>query len=569
MKTTMKRRPLAAAAAAWAAALLVLPLAGCGGNDEPPDAEDQALQFDASKYTTVNVTVDGTAVKLRQYRIVYVAKPIKMAATQLTLGGTTTALSDPYAYQTMIVSVPESAVSDQKAAIYFAVNNGGWFTSAVATTVTEGRAFVSTSNTDNIGAALKAGYVVVNVGTRSRGARAEDGRWAGKAPAPVVDAKAAIRYLRLNDAAMPGSAERIVVNGTSGGGGLTAAVAASGNSADYLPFLAEVGAAGVRSTDGVLSSRIKDDVFAAVAYCPINNLGNADAGYEWEYAAVRSDANTGALGGVAYSAGPQPAAATAIAALFPAYVSGLGLKLDNGTALTTANLREATSALLKQEIERQIAAGTAVPQLGENFVTSRATLANDWLTLSGSGTSAVVSALDYAKFVKYAATNQALKTVVAFDAIGVTGNKDTAGNWRSSGETNLFGSSSFAYQNFSEWSWANNAVAGDGSGPDDTGQAWSAYLAGSGASLATQLKLINPLAYLNTAADSAPYWYVRHGMVDRDTAYSMQTLLYYAIKNDASVKDLSFKYPYLVGHSGNYDVQEAFAWIKAKLAANP
>ena len=35
------------------------------------------------------------------------------------------------------------------------------------------------------------------------------------------------------------------------------------------------------------------------------------------------------------------------------------------------------------------------------------------------------------------------------------------------------------------------------------------------------------------------------------------------------LKDVSFKLPYLVGHSGNYDVQEAFAWIKAKLDANP
>ena len=45
--------------------------------------------------------------------------------------------------------------------------------------------------------------------------------------------------------------------------------------------------------------------------------------------------------------------------------------------------------------------------------------------------------------------------------------------------------------------------------------------------------------------------------------------LYQAIKKDPSVKDVSFKLPYLVGHSGNYDVQEAFAWIKAKLDANP
>lgn len=546
-----------------------LALQACGGSDSPEtsavDPIPAALKFDAAAYTTVTVTVDGVATKVRQYRIVYVANPVKMTTTQFGLGGNSTiTLDDPYAYQTMIVSVPEDKVNDQKTALYFLVNNSGWWASAVATNIKEGAKFVSTSDTDNIGAVLKAGYVVVNVGTRSRGgARSEDGRWMGKAPAPVVDAKAAIRYLRLNDSSMPGSAERIIVTGTSGGGGLTSAVSASGNSADYLPFLAEIGAAGVSGSGATATSTIKDDVFAAVAYCPINNLGNADTGYEWEFNAVRTDKNTGALGGVPYSAGGQPAASSALAASFAAYVNSLGLKLENGTALTASNLRDATQVLVKQEIERQIAKGTAVPQLGGSFVTSRATLPNDWLTLSGTGTGATVSGFDYAKFVNYVAANQALKTVVAFDAVGVTGNPNV------SGETNLFGSSAFQYSNFTDWTWTNNAIKGDGSGVDDTGMTWTQYLASSTNNLATQIKLINPLAYLNTNADAAPYWYVRHGMVDRDTSFAMQTLLYYAIKGDASVKDVNFKFPYLVGHSGNYDVQEAFAWIKAKLDANP
>lgn len=560
MTFKLTRRSLMAAMPAMAS---VGVLAGCGGGDGAAavSAEDTALKFDASTYTTVNVTLDGVALKLRQYRRVYVAKPVKMATTLTTFN--TTTLADPYAMQTMVISVAEALVNDQTKPIYMVVNNAGWFASPVSTTVTEGAAFVSTSDTDAMGAALKAGYVVVNLGTRSRGARAEDGRWAGKAPAPVVDTKAAIRYLRLNDSLLPGSTSRIILTGTSGGGGLTSAVAASGNSADFLPYLAEIGAAGVSGSGSTATSTLKDDVFAAVAYCPINNLGNADAGYEWEYNATRTDSNTGALNSVAYSAGPQVAASTAIAASFPAYLNGLGLTREDGSALSDANLRDATMALVKKEIEAQIAKGTAVPALGANFSVSGVAYLNDWLTLAGTGTSATVASIDYAKYLAFVTKIRALKTVVAFDAVGVTGNPNI------SGESTLFGSDYYSYSNFTAWSWANNAVKGDGSGVDDTGLAWDAYLASSTSKLATQLKLINPMAYLNTTADTAPYWYVRHGMIDRDTAFAMQTLLYYAIKKDASVKEVDFKYPYLVPHSGNYDVQEAFTWIKAKLAANP
>ena len=588
MKTTLTRRGLITAMPALASAGV---LAGCGGGGNStvvadttttvttpvttpvttvtPNPNDVALKFDAAAYTTVNVTVDGVALAVRQYRIVYVAKPVRLAATQTGLTGAATTLADPYACQTMVVSVAESLAADQARPIYMVVNNAGWFNSPVASTIVAGAGFVSTSNTDAIGSALKAGYVVVDVGTRGRGARAADGRWAGKAPAAIVDTKAAIRYLRLNDSLMPGNTDRIVLTGTSGGGGLVSAVSASGNSTDHLPFLADIGAAGVTGAGSTAASTLKDDLFAVVAYCPINNLGNADAGYEWEYNPIRSDGNTGALNGIAYSAGPQPAASAAIAATFPAYLASLNLTREDGSALTAANLRDSTQAQVKREIEAQIAKGTAVPALGGNFTIpgsmggAATTLVNDWLTLTGTGNTATVAAIDYNKYLRFVTTIRALKTVVAFDATGVTGNTAV------SGETNLFGSDAFAYSNFTEWSWNNNQVRGDGSGPDDTGMSFSAYLAANVNNLATQIRLINPLAYLNTAADTAPYWYVRHGMIDRDTAFAMQVVLYHAIRKDPTVKEVDFKIPYLVPHSGNYDVQEAFTWIKAKLAANP
>ncbi|MFW1861197.1 subtype B tannase [Acinetobacter baumannii] len=521
---------------------------------------DSSLKFDASKsqVTTVNLTVDGQAMKVTQYRIVYVAKPVKMASTQATLGGGTTTISDPYAYQTLIISIPEGKENDQKTAMYLQFNNGGWLASPVKTNINEGANLVSTNDTDNYGAALKAGYIVVDVGTRGRGIRSYDGTWAGKAPAVIVDAKAAIRYLRLNDTLLPGSAEKIIITGTSGGGGLISTVAASGNSPDYLSYLAEIGAAGVRGSGTSLTSTVKDNVFAVVAYCPINNLANADLGYEWQYNASRNDSNTGNLNGVSYSAGPQLTASKEIAEKFPMYLQTLNLKLPNGQQLTAENMPDQIKEQIKSEIERQLAKGTPLPNFGENFVSSKATLVNDWLKHDGSK----VTEIDYQKFLNYVAANQALKTVVAFDAVGVNGNTAI------SGETNLFGDSQNEYNNFTQWSWDHNSKTADGSGQDDTGLSWENYLNSNSSTanlLKDQLKMVNPIAYLNTTTDTAPYWYIRHGMLDRDTSFAMQMILYYAVTNDPKVKDTNFKLPYLTGHAGNYDVQEAFKWINEKL----
>ncbi|SSS40802.1 Uncharacterised protein [Acinetobacter baumannii] len=160
------------------------------------------------------------------------------------------------------------------------------------------------------------------------------------------------------------------------------------------------------------------------------------------------------------------------------------------------------------------------------------------------------------------AANQALKTVVAFDAVGVNGNTAI------SGETNLFGDSQNEYNNFTQWSWDHNSKTADGSGQDDTGLSWENYLNSNSSTanlLKDQLKMVNPIAYLNTTTDTAPYWYIRHGMLDRDTSFAMQMILYYAVTNDPKVKDTNFKLPYLTGHAGNYDVQEAFKWINEKL----
>jgi len=524
------------------------------------DPEDLALAFNPENYTTLNITVNGAPVQLRQYKVIYVAKPIKMASSQPNYGpngymGDVT-LDDVYGYQTMYILVPERSYKNTTTAIFFMVGNGGWRTTAASSRITDGAALVSTGTTDNIGAALKAGYIGVSAGTRSRGAKAADGSWAGKASAVVVDAKAAIRYLRLNDSLMPGSAERIIITGGSGGGGLSVAVAASGNSPDYYPYLNEIGAAGI---DDSGRSTIRDDIFATVAYCPITDLGNADIAYEWQYNAVRTATNTS---GGTYSSAMQSASA-ALAAAYPSYLASLKLKMEDGTPLTADKMDDAIVIQLKKEIEKTIAKGVVVPGIGENFVVSsmRGTLniPNEWLTVRNGK----ITDINYINYLNFVTKASSLKGVPAFDSTAVTGTKVL------SGENSLFGSNAVEYSNFMEWAWNNNEVKGDGSGTDDTGKTWAQHIADPSTTLDEQIKMVGPMPYLNSTADSAPYWYYRHGMLDRDTSFAVEVGLYYGLINDPSVKDINFRLSWMQGHGGNWDVDEAFAWIAGILKANP
>ncbi|MDR3304827.1 MAG: hypothetical protein LBS85_02190, partial [Clostridiales Family XIII bacterium] len=261
------------------------------------DPEDAALKFDSSDFTAFNVTVNSSTMEVRKYNRTYVTNPI--AVDSITQGGPGGGgvITDPYAYEKMNIYVPESAYDSQTAPIYVVVNNTGWKPSAVKTSIVPGGTYNvahganpgsapylggnGNSTTENIAAALDAGYVVIDLGSRGSTNSSTDSEGTktdvGKSPAFVVDAKAAIRYLRLNDALMPGSAERIIINGHSGGGGGVVIVGASGNSPDYFPYLKDLGAAGI---DANGNSTIRDDVFAVTGYAPITTLGDADLSYE-------------------------------------------------------------------------------------------------------------------------------------------------------------------------------------------------------------------------------------------------------------------------------------------------
>ncbi|MFT4082039.1 MAG: subtype B tannase [Nocardioides sp.] len=514
-------------------------------------AVDKALTWDPSNYSVITVTIDGVEQKVRWYKeVCYVANPVEAAPTQYNnITGTITISDTRCGYESMNVFVPQSAWRNPDAAIYMAVHNEGWFMSYISASVTDGESF--DSSTDNVGAALKHGYVFIDLASRDSDFISADGTDRGKSPEVVVDAKAAVRYLRLNDSRMPGSAERIIINGGSGGGGLASILGSSGNSADYYPYLADIGAAGITRRGGRYISTLDDDVFAVNAYCPITDLGNADVIYEWLYTSLNTRADVGQ--------DSFPEDSKELAAEFAAYEKSLGLTNPDGTRLTAKNMMATLRSEIIRSANHYLASDPAntIPAYGENFVITGVggatkSYTNNWIWVNQR--TRRVTNVDMKKYLDFVATQQQLKSTPSFDIYGVNG--------QTGHESIIFGTGSQEYSNFTEFSWEHNSVAGDGTGYDDTGLHWKQFIkTAAGKNIVKQVNMINPMKYISTAADTAPYWYVRAGTRDRDTAFTVSLNLARALQSDKSVKDVNYRLAWNQPHAGNYDVPEAMAWI--------
>ena len=556
-------------------------LAACVGCAAAPDApEGESIDLKTVEPRSLTVSVDGTPVAVTWYVDNYVARPNR-AEDQL-----------------VNIYIPENATVDSPIMLY--VNNGGWTSNSYPTnTLTDGRDY--NGQTDKAGVALKEGYVIVSYGGRSRANEPVDGKYLGHSPSIMTDTKAVVRYLRFNKKALPaGDTEKIIVTGTSGGGALSTVVAASGNSPDYYPSLYEIGAAGITlQADGTYVSApgYGDNVFGVIAYCPITDLGHACAAYEWLYGNTRKAMY--ADGTMSY---PYADAATiletsdALAAMYGPYVDGLGLKDDAGQAITAGNLRDYIAALMREEIGKSIeefgveqmtkdveqeirrrgfggpmggrggqggqrgsggfqpgqqrgpGGQPAVQQATEHRVN------NGWLVFNADGS----FTYDLDKHLSYLARYTTLKVAPAFSNTGLYGNAQS--------EDTLFGSESDPYSPFNAYAWEHDSQANQ-VGRDDTGLSWEAFLqTEDGRRLALQVKMASAIDYLiEGKSDTAPFWYVRHGMDDRDTSFAVEATLFAAVKNSAKVSDANVGFAWLRPHSGDYDVPEAYAWLKGIL----
>ena len=137
---------------------------------------------------------------------------------------------------------------------------------------------------------LDAGCIYVYAGFRGRSAgydtaSGSDELFPGGSPWPVVDLKAAVRYLRYNAGCLPCDASRVFVFGFSAGGGVSAVLGASGDSALYEPYLAQIGAI----THDAEGNAVSDAIAGTASWCPVTSFDVADAAYEWAQGQYASD----------------------------------------------------------------------------------------------------------------------------------------------------------------------------------------------------------------------------------------------------------------------------------------
>ena len=447
------------------------------------------MYFDKNSYTVEEITVGSETVRYRAWRdLPYAERPVVPEYQKLNL----------YAPEDYFEGRDISGYTIENAPVFMPNTVGGYMPGPADE---PGEVPNHPGHPNTVFRALQHGYVVAAPAIRGRS------QTGGQAPACIADYKAAVRWLRHFAEDLPGDQEKIITNGTSAGGALSALMGATGNHPDYSPYLEEIGAA-----------EESDAVFAASCYCPITNLDHADMAYEWEFKEV-FDYHRGGWPSFPAADGEmtelQKAASRRLAAAFPEYVNSLGLKDSTGTALT---LDPDGNGSFKKYIEKVVlkSAQRAIDR-GDD-VSSDA-----WLTVdAGKAVS-----MDFAAYVR---TITRMKTAPAFDDMTMK-----------SPENNLFGTPRTPCRHFTAFGAANSLVGGE-------------------TAPAGLVKVMNPMYYIaDPHADSALYYRIRHGETDRDTSLAVSAIL--ALKLQEQGIGVDYHSPWHVPHAGDYDIEDLFAWI--------
>ncbi len=427
---------------------------------------------------------EGSAVRFRAVeRIPYVRNPMAEGIQVLNL-------YIPEAYLEGRKVGPFSA--DQ--APFFVLNSVGGYRSGLASTVEGPQGGL-------ILAALTEGCVVAAPGLRGRELQDGQGEFLGKAPAAIVDLKAAIRCLRGWAGLLPGCPERVICHGMSAGGALAALAGASGDHPVYESHLRKMGA-----LPG------SDAVFAVSAYCPITDLEHADAAYEWLFCGV-PPVKTQADG---VSEEERYRHSMALRASFPDYLNSLGLVGPRGQRLTL-------------DPEGQ---GPFLDHLSDLVVASAQAALDDGLALGGVPWLRIahgrVRAVDFRGLLLALGRG---KPAPVYDGLCLEGQAN-----------GLFGSSRESARHFTAYGADQGLRPGTTVNPET-------------------VAMMNPMAFLGRKGGCcAPHWRMRHGLEDRHLFIAVASYLALRLQNLGAQVD--FALPWGRGHEACYDLPELFQWIR-------
>lgn len=459
-------------------------------------AQENDLKFNPEKFEIQEIKVGEKSFKVRAYEnIIYVKNPVN---TQ---------------YQTMNIYIPTeyfegkniNGFSAETAPIFFPNKVGGYMPAKAGKPEKSDR----TGKEGSIMIALSKGFVVASAGARGRTSAT------GKAPAVIVDLKAAVRYLKFNDKIMAGNAQKIISNGTSAGGAVSALLGASGDSPLYEKYLKELGAA-----------QGSDAIFAVSAYCPITNLEHADSAYEWQFLGI-DDYKKISIEMLDYQVQRKEVAGTLtadeksvskeLAKTFPKYLNSLKLKDEHGKHLKLdkngkGNFVNFIKKIVIQSAEKAQKKGTDLS--GYSFLKIK---------------NGKIEDLDFQQYLNYIGRQ---KTPPAFDGLDL-----------STGENQLFGDTKTDKKHFTAYSFKKSKKEGEKADENI-------------------IKIMNPMNFIGGKNGAKPpkHWRIRHGSKDRDTSLAVPVILAAALQNAGYQVD--FALPWDIGHSGDYDLEEFFQWAK-------
>lgn len=450
------------------------------------------LEFNSKKFQSLETEFQGQLIKVRAYEnLVYVSKPLDSSIQKINI----------YIPEAYFSGKSIGSFTAKTAPIFFPNRVGGYMPAQPATFLVPEQKGPFPYSNKTVLTALSKGYIVASAGARGRVSVGSKGEFIGKAPAGIVDLKAAIRFLKFNDKRMFGDANKIICNGTSAGGAMSSLLGASANHPDFEPYLQEIGAA-----------KASDLPFAVSSYCPIINLENADMAYEWQLNKIHTynfRAKEGVLDSDAIILSNE------LKQAFPAYVNKLQLKNSKGEQLLLdtngeGNFKDLVLEYLKMSAQKALDSGTDLSSY-------------PFIGLPGKN----VVSIDFDGYMLYL---NRMKTPPAFDALD---NK--------SFENNLFGTSSIENLHFTDYSFSHRKN-------QQAGMAASKIVG-----------MMNPMHYLDdTKANCAPNWRIRHGAKDKDTGFAISIILATKLQNN-SIK-VDFELPWNVPHSGDYDLDELFLW---------